>query len=349
MVNGMLRRAVLGGLAAGWAGCAPIEPQAPTPPSRGQPGAALLSPWATLTGGWLAPAAPIGTVPAPLPTLPPAIGLPQVPGLPPAAQPLQRINFQLPFGVAARGDVVVIADAGWRQLFRLERARDQLVSLGPWANALAADHATGLQITADGSVWLADPGAGRVVQLDALGRVRRQLRDERYGARPVAVFASSTPGDVYVGESSDARILVFEPFGRLIRRFGEGKLQSLAAMAIGPLGLYVVDRLAQQVVVFDLDGRVRFAFGEGNLVQPRAIAVDREGRVFIGDDADSAIKVFVDGERIAQAGGRAAGPLRFGRIDALALDDNQLFVADATSARVQVLLVSPESLRKPGG
>jgi hypothetical protein len=70
--------------------------------------------------------------------------------------------------------------------------------------------------------------------------------------------------------------------------------------------------------------------------------------VFVGDDGDAAIKVFVDGERIAQAGGRVAGALRFGRIDGLAIDGNQLYVADATRARVHVLLVSPESMRQPG-
>jgi len=109
-----------------------------------------------------------------------------------------------------------------------------------------------------------------------------------------------------------------------------------------------VDRLAQQVVVFDFDGRVRFAFGEAGLVQPRAIAVDREGRVFVADDADATIKVFVDGELVARAGGRTPGPLRFGRIDGLAVDANLLYVADATSARVPVLLVAPESMRRPG-
>lgn len=324
------------------AGCAPLEVIAPPPPPAGHvaaptpdarasaPAGALLTPWTTLTGGWRASLPQPG---APLSVMPPAT---------------QRINFQLPVGVALRGDLMLIADAGWRQLFRLERSRDQMVALGPYATALAGDHATSLQIGSDGSVWLADPAAGRVVQLDAFGRVRRALRDERAASRPVAVWASEVPGDVYVADSTEARIVVFEPFGRALRSFGGGKLQSLAGMAPGPEGLYVVDRLAQQVVVFDLDGRVRRSFGEDSLVQPRAIAVDAAGRVFVGDDADQTIKVYLDGQRIAIFGGSGNTPGRFGRIDGLAVDGNLLAVADGVFARVQLLMVSPESLRSPG-
>lgn len=340
-------------LAAWMVACAPLELEAPPPAPVGAPaaatpqeraaapGAPLLAPWQTLSGGWRVTVpvagAPIG---APLPPTGAPIGAPL-----PATQ---RLNFQLPVGVAMRGELLLVADAGWRQLYRLERGRDQLLPLGPYATVLAADHATSLQLTSDGSVWLAEPAAGRVIQLDAFGRLRRVLRDERMVSRPIAVVASEAPGDVFVADATDARIVVFEPFGRVVRQFGGGKLQSVAAMAAGPEGLYVVDRLAQQVVVFDVDGRVKRAFGEDSLVQPRAIAVDAAGRVFVADDADTTIKVFLGGQRIAIAGGPGTAPGRFGRIDALAVDGGLLAVADSTNARVQLLLVSPESVRNPG-
>lgn len=332
------RFVALCGIGALLSGCAPLPPEpadaSPAPlPAAGR-GTPLLTPWITLTGAWRASA----------PTAQPLPSLPL-----PAGPPNQRLNFQLPVGVALRGELMLIADAGWRQLFRLERSRDVMVPLGPYAGALSADHATSLQLGSDGSVWLVEPLAGQVLQLDAAGRVRRTLRDERFASRPIAVVASEAPGDIFVADSTDARIVVFEPFGRVIRRFGEGQLQSVAAMVAGPLGLYVVDRLAQQVVLFGFDGRVRHSFGDGVLVQPRAIAVDAAGRVFVADDADQAIRVFLDGEHIANAGGRGSAPGRFGRIDAMAADANLLAVADSVNQRVQLLLVSPESLRRPPG
>jgi len=101
--------------------------------------------------------------------------------------------------------------------------------------------------------------------------------------------------------------------------------------------------------VFALDGTVRYAFGEESLLQPRAISVDAAGRVFVADDSDQTIKVFFGGERIAVVGGRGSAPGRFGRVDAMAIDGNLLAVADSVNARVQILLVSPESLRQPEG
>jgi hypothetical protein len=317
-------------ISLGITGCAPVEPvAAPAALVAVDSGPPVITPWLTLTGGWRAPLA-----------TPPGSPIPAVPAL-----PGQRLNFQLPVGVAARNDQLLIADAGWRQVFLYERARDQLLPLGPFATALAADHATSLQLGADGGAWIVDTAAARVIQIDRAGRVRRSFQDERNASRPVAVVVADVGGDVYVADSTDARVVVFEPFGRALRRFGADKLQSIAAMAGGPDGLYVVDRLAQQVVVFDWGGTVRRAFGEASLVQPRAIAVDRSGRVFVGDDADQTIKVFVAGERIARYGGSGSAPGRFARIDALAVDGNLLYVADSANARVQVLLISPASMK----
>ena len=320
------------------AACAPLDLEAPPPARPGPAATPLVTPWLTLTGAWRA----TGPIAQPQPALP--LPAPQLP-----VAPLQRINFQLPVGVALRGDLLLVADAGWRQVFRIERSRDQAVPLGPFATALAADHATSLQIASDGSVWLADPAGARVLQLDAFGRVRRTLQDERNASRPIAVVATEAPSDVYVADSTDARIVQFEPFGRALRRFGADKLQSVAAMVAGPEGLYVVDRLAQQVVVFGLDGAVRQVFGEGSLVQPRAIAVDTAGRVFVSDDADQRIKIFIAGQLVASTGGRGNAPGLFGRIDGLAVDRNLLAVADSVNARVQLLLLSPESLRRRDG
>jgi hypothetical protein len=83
-------------------------------------------------------------------------------------------------------------------------------------------------------------------------------------------------------------------------------------------------------------------------VQPRALAVDASGRVFVSDDAGQVIKVFRGTRLIATAGGSGAAPGRFGRIEALAVDGNLLYVADSANARVQVMMVAPPSM-DPGG
>jgi DNA-binding beta-propeller fold protein YncE len=154
-----------------------------------------------------------------------------------------------------------------------------------------------------------------------------------------------------VGDAATARVIIFNPLGHIRELVGNGAaspLQSIAAMNFGPRGLYVLDRIAQQVVVLGARGEVVELIGENQLVQPRALAVDRSGRAFVSDDSDQSIKVFRGESLLATAGGVGGGPGRFGRIEALAVDGNMLYVADSLNARVQVMLVAPASIERPG-
>ena len=327
MVN-LQRRAGLGMfLALLGGGCA--APGEAVPPSR-PVGTAVLTPWLTIAGGWRVDAA-FGMPPG---VLAPGLARPGV---------VSRLNLQMPVALAARDDIVLVADLGLRQLLRLERARDSLTPL----SAIPFDTGLALHAAADGSVWLAEPASGIIRQFDRLGRVVRSWRNDRFAARPVAVVAPvESGGDIFVADAALAHVAVFDTFGQVIRRFGQGQLQSVAAMCVGPLGLYLVDRLAQQVKVFGRDGRWLLSFGDETLVMPRAVAVDHAGRVFVSDEADGAIHVFVDGEHFEKFGGATSA--RPGRIDALAVDGNLLYVADSLASQVRILLITPQSLlRKP--
>jgi hypothetical protein len=345
MVN-LPRRAGIGAVLSWLGACAAPGELAPVAPADQPAAGAVLTPWLTLTGGWRgqAPAAapdPLQRPAAPAGAL--ASGLPRAASLPgmPGGALGPRLNFVWPVALAARDDTVLVADAGLRQLLRVDRGRDQATPIA----ALPADRGLALQLATDGSAWLAEPATGLLRQLDRDGRPLRAWRDDRLAARPVGVaWLPEAGGQVLVADAQLAQVVAFDVFGRALRRFGQGRLQSVVAMAAGPTGLYVVDRQAQQVLVFDRVGEWRASLGADTLVMPGAIAVDRGGRVFVADEADAAIHVFVDGERVARVG---AASLRMARIDALAVDGNLLYAADSLGSRVQILLITPESLRRP--
>jgi hypothetical protein len=322
------RRAWLAGAAAAGTaliGCASGEPDSrPGPPVRDRD--ALLTPWLSINGGW--------RVASTQPTLvqPP--------------KPAARVTLLHPVGVAVRGDTVIIADAGRNTLWRYDRTRDAIVALGPFSGH-SADHGVSMQVGTDYGIWIALPAEHAVVQLDSGGRVVRRLRDDVNAPRPVAVALWLERGQVLVGDAATASVVAFDRFGKAFRfhRSGDTPLQSVAAMHWGPLGLYVLDRAAQQVVVLGPGGQVVDLAGDESLVHPRAIAVDASGRIFVADEADQRIKVFRGRELIGTYGGTG----QFGRIEALALDANLLYVADSVNARVQVLLVAPPSMERPVG
>jgi DNA-binding beta-propeller fold protein YncE len=351
MVNVSLRRRALlaagGSLALGLAGCAAVDdaPAASAQPPLNDP-SRILTPWLSIAGAWrvdaqapvpgVRPGALPGALPGPLPGVMPTGG---------------RANFVQPTGVAARNDVVLVADAGNRTLWRLERGRDAMAPFASFSGSVP-DVGTSLVLGNDYSAWVALPAEHVVLQYDPRGRVVRRFGSESDAPRPVAVVVPENRGEILVGDSATSRVLVFDPLGTLRARLGgrrESPLQSLTAMALGPNGLlYVLDRAAQQVVVMDREGRPLEVIGENQLVQPRALAVDATGRVFVSDDVDQRIKVFRGARLLATAGGIGGGLGRFGRIESLSLDGNLLYVADSVNGRVQVMMVAPASMETGG-
>lgn len=289
---------------------------------------ALLTPMLSISGGWrVEPQRPMQAAPL--------VG--------------GRLNFVRPVGIAALGDVLLVADAGARTLWRVDRSRDAMAAFAPFTGG-GVEQGASLQLGNDFSAWIALPAEHVVVQYDARGRVVRSWRDEINAARPVAVAVADDRSELLVGDAATAQVVVFDPLGRARRLLGHGRsdvLQSIAAMSFGPGGLYVLDRIAQQVVVLGASGEVLALIGEHQLVQPRALAVDRSGRVFVSDDRDQVIKVFRGARLLGTAGGAGSRTGGFGRIEAMAVDGNLLYVVDSLNARVQVMLVSPPSMERP--
>lgn len=313
-------------LALNLGGCAGDEVRLERPAAAGSDG--LLTPMLSISGGW---------------RMEPRTAM--------QAAPLAggRLTFVRPVGVAAMGDVLLVADAGARTLWRLDRSRDAMAAFAPFTGG-GAEQGASLQLGNDFSAWIALPAEHVVLQYDAGGRVVRTWRDEINAARPVAVAVPDNRSELLVGDAATAQVVVFDPLGRARRLLGRGRgdaLQSIAAMSFGPEGLYVLDRIAQQVVVLGASGEVLALIGEQQLVQPRALAVDRSGRVFVSDDRDQVIKVFRGARLLATAGGAGSRAGRFGRIEAMAVDGNLLYVVDSLNARVQVMLVAPPSMERP--
>ena len=329
MVKVSLRRRTLAlaasGVALGLVGCADMDVRRMPQPEADAATGGILTPWLSLTGGWRVD----GNTP-----------------LPGAAPTGARVNFLQPTGVAARNDFLLVADSGTRMLWRVDRVRNTVAPLAPFTGGVP-DHGTSIQVGYDFTAWVALPAEHVVVQYDIRGRVVRRWREDADVMRPVAVVVPEDRSEVLVGDAATSTIMVFDPLGNprgLLGGRDPPALRSLTAMALGPRGLYVLDRIARQVLVLDRRGQPVAAIGGQQLVRPRALAVDASGRVFVGDDGDQRIKVFRGDELLGSIGGSGNGPARFGRIESLALDGNLLYVADSINMRVQIMTVAPVPL-----
>ncbi len=308
-------------------GCASGERPRTPPPGKG-----FIQPWRTLTSAWNEP----------------ELGQIVRPGAPSVAAP--RVQLRYPIAVAARGIHVYIVDSGLQQILRYDRARETMSVFAPF-RTLSADQSAGLYVGPDQSLLLADPGQRKVIYFDPRGNVRQIFADDLNLARPVGVGLIEGRGDVLVADGQFNRIVAFNSIGKttsVLDIGGDAPTRRLSGMALGPDGLYLVDRGARAVVVTGLDGAPRYVLTDPLLSAPHSVAVDRDNRVFVSDEFDDTIKVFIERKLAFTFGGQGAAPGRFNRPAALAVDENLLYVADTLNGRVQVLQVVPQALQEGG-
>ncbi len=291
---------------------------------------ALLTPGPTIAGGRIEPAI---NVPAPLNT--------QVPLNMQA--PLQRrpefagyLALMSPAAIAVRGSYLYVVDTGRQQIFRYDLMRQTMLA---FANYPAAK-ATGLVVAPDQSVYVADSGAQKVLHFSIDGKLLQTFGNARELTRPAAVALDERNGQVLVADALYNQVVVFNSMGLLLDILKSSEARSIVAMVRGPAGLYLVDRIGRSIIVLGPDGQQGEAFGADSLKDPAAIAVDRHGRVFVADNFDRSIKVYVQGQLSASVGGSDGAPVVVSRIGGLWLEQDTLYVADSLNGRVQSFMVA---------
>jgi len=120
-----------------------------------------------------------------------------------------------------------------------------------------------------------------------------------YGSDPGEfIFATycalDSEGNLYVTDTLNNRVQVFDPNGKYVRTVGGngdvpgnfGRPKGLAVDTIGDL--YVVDSAWSNVQIFNRNGQIMMFFADrgpmpGLLRNPTAIAIDRNNHIYVGD------------------------------------------------------------------
>lgn len=261
----------------------------------------------------------------------------------PAGGPGPFVRLVQPTQVAARGNDVIIADAGLARLLRVDRA------LGTFSTfqELPAAQVTGLYVDQGRNVYVADSASRTVMQFTLDGQLLRRFTQPQSLVQPIDVAAPEGTARVFVADGLLAHLVVFLPLGTVAQVIGERarepyRFLSIIAVAFGPDGLYLLDRVGQQVHVVAPAGAYLYSIGKDALGLPVALAVDRFNRVFVADQSDNSIKMFAPGRNYPQRLQPAASAFRFRRVTDLWVDEpGLLYAADASGARVDILLVPP--------
>ncbi len=166
--------------------------------------------------------------------------------------------------------------------------------------------------------------------------------------------AADSRGNLYVADTKNSRIAVFDGTGAFLRAIGsrgngDGQLNEACGVAVGPDGiLYVADTWNHRVARFDANGQWLGAWvPEPGFFGPRAVVFSR-GSLYVTDTGNKRVVRF-DGEgKVAGSFGSAgAGPGQFVEPVGLAADAaGRIYVADTGNHRVQVFDAGGEFVRQ---
>ena len=161
-------------------------------------------------------------------------------------------------------------------------------------------------------------------------------------------------GNVYVADSYNHRVQVFDAQGRFLRKWGSqgtlpGQFQEPWGIAVDDSGdVYVADTWNHRIQKFDVQGQfirqwgffgdTAGALGDAQMMYgPRDVAIDTEGNVLVSDTGNKRILSFTpEGEFVRQWGGAGSQEGQLREPVGLAADDaGYVYVADTWNGRVQ--------------
>lgn len=186
------------------------------------------------------------------------------------------------------------------------------------------------------------------------------------GSTPVAGprgVATDGSGNVYVADSLNHRIAVYDKTGRFLRAWGTvgtgpgqfSSNQSPLGVAVSGNGMvYVADTWNQRIEVFSETGKLLRQWGggaigtkPGQFYGPRSVAVASSGNVYVADTGNRRIQIFSPtGKYISSFGSTGTGQGQFDEPSSVALDSRgNVYVADFWNQRIQVFTASGAFLR----
>ena len=116
-------------------------------------------------------------------------------------------------------------------------------------------------------------------------------------------IAVDPKGNLYVVDTMNGRVQVFDPSGRFMRSFG--KLGDGPGMFARPKGIaldseghiYVIDAAFNNVQIFNSEGQILMAFGgfgegRGQQILPAGLSIDSEDRIYLIDQWNARVNVY---------------------------------------------------------
>jgi len=195
------------------------------------------------------------------------------------------------------------------------------------------------------AIFITDPEAKAVYRF-ARGRISRIISDGL--VRPTGITALPAEKRLYIIDTGDHRLKIFDYEGRLVRTVPDADDSTSffhypTFAAATDKEIFVNDGLNYLIREFDPEGRQIMSFGKegdgpGCFARPKGLAVDSDGHIYVVDNMFDNVQVFDNEGRlllVIGSTGREKG--QFWSPAGIDIVNDTIYVADMFNNRIQLL------------
>lgn len=205
----------------------------------------------------------------------------------------------------------------------------------------------GIALADQGDILVTDAELRIVVRLDKNGDPKSSIGHESL-KRPTGIARDPDTGYIYVSDTQDHNIKVFNDSGELLDVFGKrgdsaGEFNAPTHLSIFNRHLYITDSLNSRIQVLSLEGDYAKEFGKrglfiGDLPHPKGISVDHDGNIYVVESYFDHLLVYnSEGDLLLPIGGTGKGIGEFYLPAGVTVDKyDRVYVSDMFNGRIQV-------------
>jgi DNA-binding beta-propeller fold protein YncE len=206
----------------------------------------------------------------------------------------------------------------------------------------------GMTEDSSGDLLVVDADLGYVVRLNQQGQPVGKFGKGLF-KRPTGIAYDAVKGRIFVADTHENNIKIFDEAGNLLDTLGEfgnqeGQFNSPTYLVYRDEQLYVTDTLNSRIQIFSASGDYIRSIGKrglyvGDLPRPKGVAVDQDNNIYVVESYYDYLLVFSDkGEFLLPIGGTGSGVGEFYLPAGVCTDQrNRVYVADAFNGRVVIL------------